>query len=161
MLCLEEGWDVTAQLTSITQICLDPYYRTIDGFRVLIEKEWLAFGHRFSHRSHLNSNSPGSGSSSFTPIFLQFLDMVRFLDTVSLIFCFTDFLFRRFIKFIGSSRSRLNSISSTSNSWLTITYRADSVPFYLTPSMTVRMLELWLLKTNADLSHVIIAASTL
>uniref|UniRef100_A0A0P5TBM6 SET domain binding factor n=1 Tax=Daphnia magna TaxID=35525 RepID=A0A0P5TBM6_9CRUS len=77
MLCLEEGWDVTAQLTSITQICLDPYYRTIDGFRVLIEKEWLAFGHRFSHRSHLNSNSPGSGSSSFTPIFLQFLDMIH------------------------------------------------------------------------------------
>jgi hypothetical protein len=29
-----DGWDRTAQLTSITMILLDPHYRTINGFEV-------------------------------------------------------------------------------------------------------------------------------
>lgn len=51
-----DGWDRTSQLSALSQLLLDPYYRTIDGFIVLVEKDWLAFGHMFQHRAgHLNS----------------------------------------------------------------------------------------------------------
>lgn len=33
-----DGWDRTPQLTSLAQICLDPYYRTRKGFAVVVEK---------------------------------------------------------------------------------------------------------------------------
>jgi myotubularin-related protein 6/7/8 len=52
-----DGWDRTAQLSALSQICLDPYYRTIRGFQVLIEKDWVSFGHRFRDRcGHLSSD---------------------------------------------------------------------------------------------------------
>lgn len=51
-----DGWDRTSQLSSLSQLCLDPYYRTMEGFVVLIEKDWLGFGHMFKHRTgFLNS----------------------------------------------------------------------------------------------------------
>jgi len=40
-----DGWDRTSQLVSISSMLLDPYYRTMEGFAVMIEKDWLAFGH--------------------------------------------------------------------------------------------------------------------
>lgn len=51
---------------------LDPYYRTIDGFQAMIEKDWLAFGHKFSDRcGHI-----GGESKEMAPVFTQFLDVI-------------------------------------------------------------------------------------
>ena len=50
MVHCSDGWDRTAQLTSLATLFLDPYYRTLTGFQILIEKEWLSFGHKFAHR---------------------------------------------------------------------------------------------------------------
>ena len=51
-----DGWDRTSQLAAIAQICLDPYFRTFDGLAVLIEKDWLSFGHKFTDRSGLKGS---------------------------------------------------------------------------------------------------------
>mgnify|MGYP001582791525 CR=1 FL=1 len=45
-----DGWDRTSQATALAMLVTDPYYRTVEGFIVLIEKEFCAFGHKFAER---------------------------------------------------------------------------------------------------------------
>ncbi|XP_026943644.1 phosphatidylinositol-3,5-bisphosphate 3-phosphatase MTMR2 isoform X6 [Sagmatias obliquidens] len=69
-----DGWDRTAQLTSLAMLMLDGYYRTIRGFEVLVEKEWLSFGHRFQLR--LGHGDKNHADADRSPVFLQFIDCV-------------------------------------------------------------------------------------
>ncbi|KAG6455329.1 hypothetical protein O3G_MSEX009150 [Manduca sexta] len=70
-----DGWDRTPQIVAAAQLVLDPYYRTLEGFRILIEREWLDFGHKFADRCghQFGPEDPNERS----PIFLQWLDVVH------------------------------------------------------------------------------------
>ena len=70
-----DGWDRTPQLVTVSQILLDPYYRTFMGFAVLIEKDWLGFGHKFAQRSGM-SEKKSEKENERSPIFLQFIDCI-------------------------------------------------------------------------------------
>ncbi|XP_051790464.1 myotubularin-related protein 8 [Erpetoichthys calabaricus] len=65
-----DGWDRTAQVCSLASLLLDPYYRTIKGLMVLIEKDWVSMGHKFSQRcGHLEGDS-----KEVSPVFTQFIE---------------------------------------------------------------------------------------
>jgi myotubularin-related protein 1/2 len=83
-----DGWDRTSQLTALAGLILDPHYRTIRGFELLIEKEWLAFGHMFHKRLGVYPSS-FSFSSSFSSYYRFFPFFFPFL--LSLLTSFSDF----------------------------------------------------------------------
>uniref|UniRef100_A0A1I8ITP0 Myotubularin phosphatase domain-containing protein n=1 Tax=Macrostomum lignano TaxID=282301 RepID=A0A1I8ITP0_9PLAT len=112
-----DGWDRTPQLTCLSLLLCDPHYRTLAGFRLLLTREWLDFGHKFADRcgnsagcvnSKTGFGSGGGGvggssaanssssSSERSPIFLQFLDCAhQLLAQFPQEFEFTDLLLRR------------------------------------------------------------------
>jgi hypothetical protein len=64
-----DGWDRTSQICALSELMLDPHYRTLEGFATLIEKDWCAFGHKFHDRCM-------SLGKEWSPVFIQFLDCV-------------------------------------------------------------------------------------
>ena len=66
-----DGWDRTSQMCALVQVMVDCYYRTVEGFCVLVEKEFVRFGHMFMKRN-VNCNN----ENEFSPVFIQFLDCV-------------------------------------------------------------------------------------
>ncbi|UYV81300.1 MTMR4 [Cordylochernes scorpioides] len=69
-----DGWDRTPQIIALAELCLDPYYRTTAGFQILVEREWVSFGHKFADRC----GHPGccNDVNERCQVFLQFLDCV-------------------------------------------------------------------------------------
>ncbi|XP_078534252.1 phosphatidylinositol-3-phosphate phosphatase MTMR7 isoform X1 [Lissotriton helveticus] len=67
-----DGWDRTAQVCSVAGLLLDPHYRTLKGFMVLIEKDWISFGHKFNHRYGNLDGDP----KEVSPVIDQFIECV-------------------------------------------------------------------------------------
>jgi len=69
-----DGWDRTPQIVSLAELMLDPYYRTVQGFQVLVEREWLHFGHKFADRC--GNGGQFDDPNERCPVFLQWLECV-------------------------------------------------------------------------------------
>ena len=54
-------------------------FAAVQGFRVLVEKEWLAFGHKFADRCGIGRCTDDTNERC--PVFLQWLDAVHQLHT--------------------------------------------------------------------------------
>ncbi|XP_009952625.1 PREDICTED: myotubularin-related protein 4, partial [Leptosomus discolor] len=70
-----DGWDRTPQIVALAKILLDPYYRTMEGFQVLVESDWLDFGHKFGDRC--GHQEKVEDQNEQCPVFLQWLDAVH------------------------------------------------------------------------------------
>uniref|UniRef100_A0A8C1G1Y7 Myotubularin n=1 Tax=Cyprinus carpio TaxID=7962 RepID=A0A8C1G1Y7_CYPCA len=174
-----DGWDRTAQLTSLSMLMLDSYYRTLRGFQVLLEKEWIGFGHKFASRiGHGDKNHADQDRS---PIFVQFIDCVwqmtkqfptAFEFNERLLVVILDHLYScRFGTFLYNCESaresnvRNNKHTHTVSLWSSVNSDTSLYinPFYtpessrvLYPVASMRHLELWVtyyIRWNPRIQH--------
>ncbi|XP_029381995.1 myotubularin-related protein 1a isoform X5 [Echeneis naucrates] len=158
-----DGWDRTSQLTSLAMLMLDSYYRTLRGFQVLVEKEWISFGHKFAARvGHGDENHANSERS---PLFVQFIDCVwqmtqqfpaafefNELFLVTMLDHLYSCLFGTFLFNSEEERVAKDVQTKTVSLWSYINSQPDDFtnPFYvdyqyhvLYPLVSSRHLELW------------------
>lgn len=69
-----DGWDRTAQMVAGTELMLDPFYRTLKGFEILIEKEWCSFGHQFRRR--FGQDNGNADDEQRSPVFILWLECI-------------------------------------------------------------------------------------
>jgi len=157
-----DGWDRTSQTCGLAQILLDPFFRTIQGFQALIEKDWLKFGHKFADRCGFIAGDP----KEVSPIFTQFLDATwQLMDQFPQAFQFNskylltihDHVYScQYGTFIGNcerERLELGVSSKTFSLWGHLTNTADEYvnPLYehaskveaLKPNLSPQNIKFW------------------
>ncbi|XP_062307563.1 myotubularin-related protein 12 isoform X1 [Osmerus eperlanus] len=89
VLIMEEGGsDLCCVVSSLVQLMLDPFYRTLTGFQSLVQKEWVAGGHKFLDRCNLLQLKDKENQA---PVFLLFLECVwQLLHQYSQAFQFSE-----------------------------------------------------------------------
>lgn len=156
-----DGWDRTTQIVSLSELLLDPYYRTIKGFHVLIEREWLEFGHKFADRC---GHSQERDINEKSPVFLQWLDAVyQLIRQFPSAFEFNEFFLVKLVQHVysclygtflcNSTHDRHNNKvkSKTLSLWdMLLSCRKDFINYIYTketkvlyPSYHIKDLRLW------------------
>ena len=69
----QTGTQATPLLTSLTQVICDPAYRTFDGLKTLIHKEWLYFRYNFQAKLQILPEKQPTDRTA-DPTFVLFLD---------------------------------------------------------------------------------------
>lgn len=159
-----DGWDRTAQSTSLAMLMLDPFYRTIKGFEVLVEKEWISFGHKFAQR--IGHGDDKHSDADRSPVFLQFVDcvwqmMVQFPNAfefnehflITILDHLYSCLFGTFLYNSERERMKEEVKSKTISLWSFINSNIEDFcnPLYTTyhqqhvlyPATTMRHIQLW------------------
>ncbi len=162
-----EGMDSTLQVSSLSQVILNPDCRTVHGFEALIEREWLQAGHPFATRCKDSAYKQSNvRTREQSPIFLVFLDCVfQIYNQFScsfefnenfLILLFDNAYSSQFGTFLGNcvkERKEMNFAKKTVSLWSYVN-RPEILKEYLNPlyepnnsvlwpSVAPQSLELW------------------
>ncbi|ETO33582.1 hypothetical protein RFI_03523 [Reticulomyxa filosa] len=146
---------------------MDGYYRTLKGFIVLIEKDWLAFGHQFNMRIGYCLDD-ANGDDERSPVFEQFIDCVwqltqqfptLFQFTPQFLLILLDHVYScRFGTFLGScpkQREQLSLSQHTLSLWTFLQnchhsmsfvnhfYRPDSFHHTIFPLYHAKAIRFW------------------